>query len=194
VIAVLGEDDSDVEMLKHLIWKLTGSKSIQIKTKGYRSKGAVFVKGRRDIETFAKLGSKFFIVCVDSDGEDVMELRRRMTGDLLPATEIGKRSCCVIPVQEIEAWILADLKAVTKVITSWNPKHVKNPESIPSPKEYLEKLSKAENKRPRYSHATHNEKVANHLDISILDRSCPSFKIFSDFIRSNFECKSSDHS
>jgi hypothetical protein len=68
----------------------------------------------------------------------------------------------VIPVQELEAWILADLSSVSKVITSWAPKDVLSPESINDPKEHLERLSK-EHQKPKYIHAIHNQKIAHYL-------------------------------
>ncbi len=89
----------------------------------------------------------------------------------------------MIPVQELEAWILADIESVANVIPSWRLKPIDNPERIPSPKERLEKLSCGENKKQRYYHATHNEMVAPHLDLATREKKCPSFRPLAAFVR-----------
>jgi hypothetical protein len=91
-------------------------------------------------------------------------------------------TCVLIPVQEIEAWILADIQAVTKIFSGWLPDEIHNPEAIPSPKEHLEALSRQANRRPRYSHAVHNPRVAQHLDLEKVYRKCPSFRPLKDFV------------
>ncbi len=91
--------------------------------------------------------------------------------------------CVIVPVQELEAWILADIQSVSKVFTSWRPQPISNPEGINSPKEFLEKLSRAANHKPRYAHAVHNARVAEHLDIDILMTKCPSFLPLANFVR-----------
>jgi hypothetical protein len=49
-------------------------------------------------------------------------------------------------VYELEAWILADIAAVTKIFTSWLPQPISGiPEAIPDPKEHLIRLSKQAN-------------------------------------------------
>ena len=78
---------------------------------------------------------------------------------------------------------MADIEAVRNVIKSWKPKPVGNPEAISSPKEFLSKLSRGSNKKPRYDHTTHNEKVAEYLDINRLLKKCPSFQPLATFVR-----------
>jgi hypothetical protein len=88
-----------------------------------------------------------------------------------------------VPVQEIEAWILADIhQAVPQVIPSWKPDEVSNPERIDSPKEHLAHLSRGSNKKPRYVYTIHNSQVARYLDFSTVHRKCKSFRPLQQFI------------
>ncbi len=91
--------------------------------------------------------------------------------------------CIVIPVQELEAWILADIECASKVFPSWKPSPIHNPEGISKPKEHLEKLSRDSKQRPRYRHAIHNEQVAKHLDLEKVARKCPAFTVLAAFVR-----------
>ena len=48
--------------------------------------------------------------------------------------------------------------------------------------EHLEKLSRASNHRPRYSHATHNERLAKYVNLDKVYRKCPSFRPLQSFV------------
>ena len=95
---------------------------------------------------------------------------------------LAQDCCIVIPVQELEAWILADIECASKIFTSWRPSPIENPEGIPDPKEHLEKLSRDSRQRPRYSHAIHNEKMAEHLDLDKVAQKCPAFRTLVAFV------------
>ena len=182
MIGLLGEGSSDTKMIQCLIRRITDNQRIRIETMGCGSKGNLLKKGLRFINACKDQGLKYFVVCMDADGSDPEPARQAILERVIYPAQVDAQSCCVVPVQEIEAWILADLSAVTKVFTSWKPKPHKNPEGQANPKEYLESLSKADNKRPRYSHQVHNEHVAKHLELSKVYQACPSFRPFQDFI------------
>jgi hypothetical protein len=94
--------------------------------------------------------------------------------------------CILIPTEEIEAWILADIKAVSKVIPSWQPKdEYPNPEDIKDPKETLIRLSRINKPKPLYSHNTHNEQVMKHIDLEMVKKKCPSFAELAEFVESD---------
>jgi hypothetical protein len=115
-------------------------------------------------------------VCYDSDRADPGLRRQRVLDQVIKPSGITEPICVLVPVQEIEAWILADLDCVKSVIKSWRSKKaIPNPESITNPKEYLIKLSR-ENGRPLYAHATHNPVVARTLDLDKVHAKCPSFR------------------
>jgi hypothetical protein len=159
---VIGEDTSDTETLRVLIRRITQDPKLIVKTKGYGGCGEMLTKGTKQIRSFQELGLTRFVVCYDADGDDPAErLEELMTRVIRPARCIA--SCCaVIPVQELEAWILADIEAVTNIFRYWIPRPISSPEQIQNPKEHLTRLSRAQNKKPIYDYVTHNEQVAKY--------------------------------
>ncbi len=187
---ILGEDKSDVATLKILIKKLQGDSSLSFKGKGYSGCGEMLRKGSAQLKLFAKLGCDRLIICYDSDNEKPNNRYQEVVKRIIEKSGLTclekEIICIIIPVQEIEAWILADIEAVTQIFKNWHPNSISNPESIDSPKEYLEKLSRNAKKRPRYNHATHNEKVAQYLDLNKVKQKCPSFRSLAELVESGF--------
>lgn len=183
---VIGEDQSDVETLKVLIRRLANNEKLPVQTKGYSGCGEMLRKGARQLKLFADRGADRFVVCYDADRQNP-ERRRQEAADKVwrKARDEGvDGACCiVVPIQELEAWILADLSSVSKVITTWNPRDVGTPELVNDPKEYLERLSR-EYQKPRYIHALHNQKIARHLDLGKIAGKCESFVPLRDFVQS----------
>lgn len=181
MFAIIGEDDSDVNTVTVLVRRLKKNMHLPIKKKGYSGCAELLRKGAKQLKAYAEVGAKRFIIVHDADGPHTSEVEQKVRDRIIKPC--GLSGCmAVIPVQELEAWILADVPAVAHVFERWQPDPIESPELIPSPKEYLERLSKNAKKRPLYVHAIHNEKVAGHLDISILKRKCPSFVKFAKFV------------
>ena len=178
--AVLAEDRSDVDVLKAIIARLHSltkpAHKPAILGKGYDGCNEMLRKGARDLINFSRRECKRFVVCYDSDREDPARRRQRVLNEVVKPSGVGDPICVLVPVQEIEAWILADLDAVQSVIKGWRAKKpIANPEGIKDPKEYLIRLSR-ENGKPLYSHATHNPVVARSLDLEKIHGKCPSFR------------------
>ena len=182
--AVIAEDQSDVDTLAILIRRLANNSHISVKGKGYNGCGEMLKKGSLQLKSYksdAKI--KRFIICYDSDGNDANTRRKKLIDAVITPANLQAPICALIPVHEIEAWILADLVAVQKIFTGWQSvKPIPNPESIKHPKEYLENLSRQKNQRPRYSHATHNPVIASYLNLNVLQQKCPSFKPLVDIV------------
>ncbi len=119
--AILGEDKSDVATLKVILKRLIGDDSIKIKTKGYNGCAELLRKGAKQITAFSKLGLAIFVVCYDSDGKDPAKRYSDVVSKIIKPTGLKNTICVVIPVQELEAWILADIQSVTNVFSSWKP-------------------------------------------------------------------------
>jgi hypothetical protein len=182
VYGILGEDQSDVETLKVLVRRLAGSESLPVMRKGYGGCAEMLRKGAKQLRLFRDLQCTRFIVCHDADGPDPVLKHEVVRRKVVTPSGIDKGFCIVVPVQELEAWILADIECATKIFTSWKPSPIENPEHIASPKEHLEKLSRDSKQRPRYSHATYNEKMAKYLDLDKVSRKCPSFSLLAAFV------------
>ena len=180
---ILGEDDSDVATLKVLVRRLAKDESLRIKGKGYSGAGELLRKGAKQLNLLKVLHScKRFIVCHDADGPDPEPKHALVNERIVKCSEVSDACCILIPVQELEAWILADIESAVNVFPSWRPAAIQNPEKIASPKEHLEKLSRDDKQRPRYSHAVHNEKMARHLDLEKVRRKCPAFSVLVEFV------------
>lgn len=183
MFAILGEDSSDTESLKHIIRTLSNNNSLQVKTKGFDGCGDLLNRGHRIMRLFSQQGCKKFVICYDADGPDPSIRHREATTRIVSASKVNAPHVILIPVQELEAWILADNAAMSAVVRSWEEKEVQSPESIPSPKEYLQKMSRGENKKPRYDPANHNPTIVKKLDLDKVARKCPSFRPLVAFIR-----------
>jgi hypothetical protein len=180
---LIGEDKSDVDTLKILIRRIANNDTVSIKAKGYSSCGEMLKKGARQLHLFKALGCKKFIICYDSDRDCPKKRKQEIVDKVISKVGFKGVFCALVPIQEIESWILADLKAVSKIITSWNPtEEINHPETVKDPKEYLEKLSRQQ-QRPRYSHATHNPIIARHLDIAKVSMKCSSFRPLIDIVK-----------
>lgn len=179
---IIGEDRSDVATLKVLVKRLADNPRLTVKTKGYSGSGEMLRKGATQIALFQSQRLERFIVCHDADGPDPEPNRERVWQRIVRPSGLTDECCVVVPVQELEAWILADIECAEKVIPSWRPRPVDNPEGIPNPKEYLERLSRNSKQRPRYTHGVHNERMAQHLDLRKVEAKCLSFRVLARFV------------
>lgn len=177
---VIGEGVSDVETLKVLIRRMAGDDRLSITTYDSEGAGKLLKECCRVLKLMASRGCRKFVVCWDADGTDPEPRKREL--EKVVATSGVSQSCVVIPVQELESWILADLQVAQNIITGWHPNDVPYPESIASPKEYLRAKSAASNGKPRYRHVTDNKRIAKLLSLEKLRKKCPSFRPLYDFV------------
>jgi len=112
-------------------------------------------------------------------------MRQELTQPLSPCPI--QSNIVVIPVHEIEAWLLADHDAITEALKLRKRiKKQSNPESIKRPKERLRDLIHERSQgKLIYLNTVHNERIAKHLNIGNVKR-CKSFLPFERFIRVNF--------
>ncbi|NOQ64374.1 MAG: DUF4276 family protein [Methyloprofundus sp.] len=184
--AILAEDNSDIECLKVLIKRIAKDNSIKIKGRGFSGCAKMLRDGWKDLEKLQNTGYDKFIICYDRDKDAYQKRYDAVVTKIIKRSGINKsknKICILIPTEEIEAWILADIKAVSTVISSWKPtKEFPNPESIINPKEKLKKLSETKKSKPLYDHVTHNQRILEKVDLGIVKNKCPSFKVLADFI------------
>jgi hypothetical protein len=196
---ILGEDTSDAKTVAVLVRRLietlppkkgkkgrSNKNKPSFRTKGYGGWAHLCKKAARDIGFLRRDGCQRFVVCVDADGPSPDE-RRQMVNAIMRKSGISApTTCAIVAVQEIEAWILADLEeAALKVILRWNPTSVPNPEGQPSPKEHIRRLSRhPETKKARYDEVIHNEKMAEYLRLEQLLQQCKSFRPLAAFVSS----------
>ncbi len=185
--AILAEDNSDVECLKVLIKRIADNHSLKIKGKGYGGCGKMLCDGSKELKVADNLGFTHFIICYDKDDATWQSRYEAVISNIIkPSGLKNKKVCILIPIQEMEAWILADIESVTKVIPSWKPtEKFQSPELIESPKEKLIKLSQTKSSKPLYDYVTHNQQVFKHIDLEIVKKKCPSFAELYEFVKND---------
>ena len=182
--AVLAEDKSDAEALAVLVKRIRGAGNISVKKKGYGGCGELCRKVGTQILDFQTQGITHFVICHDSDDNDPHMIREKVKQSI--ASHVDLSSCIfqiIVPIQEFEAWIIADEHAIEKVIPSLKIRQVPHPEQTRSPKEWLISQSRLGRSKPLYVPTIWNDKVAKYLDIDKVGLKCPSFKELVDFIR-----------
>ena len=158
---IIGEGQSDVAMLQVLIRRLAKDDSLNIRPRHFGGCGKLLKEGRAQLVAFQNTGCKQFVVCHDADGVSPEHIRQKILNQIVRPAGLTQKTCILVPVQAIEAWILADIRAVTKVLSSWRPKPLTHdPESISDPKAQLYGLSYNNKRRPVYVHNVHNHKIA----------------------------------
>lgn len=178
MFAIMAEDDSDAECLAAIVRKHYNNQSLSIRRKGYDGAGALCSKGKRDILAWKRSGIRKFIVCHDADSHEHMLVEDKILREIVRPANAVADCCIVVPVEEIEAWMIADEAAINAVIPSFKLKVHSNPETIKDPKEWLIKASEAANGKPLYSPKTFNPAVAKRLRLDVVKKKCPSFRRF----------------
>jgi hypothetical protein len=120
------------------------------------------------------------VICHDADGPDPRAASRLLRENVVARLPRGTAHCLVVPVQEIEAWFLAD-PACIGALRGFEPPRVTHPEGLADPKGLLERAAKRAGKR--YSASLHNEALARRLDLAAVQERCPSFRPLADFVR-----------
>ncbi len=179
-IAILAEDTSDVEALKYIVRRALGQERLPLWTKGYGGGGDLLSKGVRDIRQLQREGVQRFVVCHDADTESWEAVDSKVRRRLLTPTGIAERCCVAVPVQELEAWLIADEQAINAVITSFRFGGHRSPEQINSPKEWLRSESRRAGGKPLYVPKMHNPRVAERLRLEVVGQKCPSFRRFAE--------------
>ena len=189
-VGIIAEDHSDIDTLKVLIRRLS---DIRFKIKGHATEGCA--KLRRKCSAIVKnwyaQGITYFIICHDLDSDNQKELAK-LKKDLCKKVETIPNCknvvCIVIPIQELEAWFLADISVLQKQFKGIKLKEINHPERIRSPKEYIKKASCKQKWKPLYSNTTHNKELAQDLDLKKVQARCPAFLPFHDFVLSLGTC------
>ena len=180
LLGLIAEDQSDVDVVRELTQKLARS-NFRIKRFLGHGCGRIHAKSRAWAEHLQRQGCSLLILISDLDGQRLTKLSATLHAAINPCPI--QQHVIVIPVREIEAWLLADHEAITRALNLRRPmKKQPNPEAIQNPKERLRDLIRERsNGRISYLNTVHNEKIAKHVHIENLKR-CPSFACFKDFI------------
>ncbi len=183
-IGVIAEDISDIDVVKALLLKLITRNSFCVRHFVGDGCGKLRNKCHAWANQLRLMGCSSLLFVHDLDRHRVEQLRRDLVEALSPCP-IAKNAI-VIPVEEIEAWLMSDSEAIKRVFSLKRaPNLTGNPESIVSPKEKLESLVwRLSGKRRRYINTVHNAEIAKLTAISSLRR-CSAFHEFERFVRTD---------
>lgn len=178
-LGIIAEDDSDADVAEILIRKL--SKKC-FSTKRVRAGGCGMIRKNalRWALNLQKSGCNRLLVLHDLDTKEESALRSELEEKLNGC--IIKSRAVVIPVREMESWLLADPRAIKLALNlKRDIPSVGNPEKILDPKREIKKLVDRVSKRERtYVHTLHNSKIALQCDVKKLNV-CESFSFLHRF-------------
>jgi len=183
LLGLIAEDQSDVDVVQELVRKLA-RRNFRIRRFLGHGCGRIHGKARVWAEQLHQEGCSLLVLISDLDHQTPAELYASLRTALEPCPI--RQNVIVIPVREIEAWLLADHKAVTRALNRQRPmKKQSNPEAIQNLKERLRDLIRERSSgRITYLNTVHNRKIANYVETRNLNR-CPSFAPFEQFIRTH---------
>ncbi|MFV0678400.1 DUF4276 family protein [Variovorax sp. tm] len=176
---VIAEDDSDVKVVDVILKKYAPANSYKVKKFVGSGCGRLKNKCRVWTETLFKRGCKYVLVLHDLDRSNLEELRKDLQKKI-PKDQFPN-SLIVIPVEELEAWLLSDENALRDVFSlKSTPKRYANCEATVSPKEEIGRLIWAAAKK-RYINTVHNERIAERASLDNLKR-CSSYLPLDKFL------------
>ncbi len=180
-IGIIAEDDSDVDVVDQLIPKVVPGKEYSIRKFVGHGCGRIQGKCAQWAIVLKARGCTMLIVLHDLDTRVLSKLESELR-QILGHCPIQK-NVIVIPIREIEAWLLSDNVAIQKAMNlgSVVPR-VPNPQNITDPKKKLgEIIYLRSGKRKRYLNSVDNRKIAAEIDLNNLRR-CSSFVPMEEFL------------
>ncbi|MBD3648418.1 MAG: DUF4276 family protein [Pseudomonadales bacterium] len=180
-IGIIAEDRSDVETLDVLASRLVRHNQYKVRNFVGRGGGRLKKKCGAWAKDLCRKGCTALIVAHDLDDACEEELRRELQSSFV--AEDFEESLVLIPIREIEAWLLADRHALKDVLsTKTLPKVPRNPETIVDPKKEIRKVVKAVGGNS-YINTVHNSLIAANAKVEEIYKRCKSFRPYHDFIQ-----------
>ena len=179
-IGVIAEDRSDVDVLYALTCKLGDESSFKFQKFAGGGSGKLRSKCRLWARLLLLKGCEYLVVVHDLDDRNELELRRELEALV---DQVGFEDFLVlIPIREIEAWLLCDRAALKQVFgTVAQPKVPAHPETLEDPKKTLRDAIKKSGGH-LYIHTVHNKKIAEALQIDSIAKKCGSFRPYVEFV------------
>ena len=178
-IGVIAEEAGDVEVLLELTKKLVEENTFSFKRFVGHGCGKLRSKCTAWAENLLRRGCSHLVVLHDLDQNDEKALREYLTARV---SGVGFSAYIVlIPVREIEAWLMTDAMALRDVFGMKKaPRLPSNPETVLHAKEKLRDLV-WKSVRKHYVNTIHNGQIAARMRISNVKR-CRSFRKYPEFV------------
>jgi len=174
---IVVEGPFDEMVLRELIPKCLGA-GCEIVSRAWSTSGGVARKFCNSLNEFKYIGIQKAFVVRDWDGKDpsllVADMRTRMGNRQYPFPVN-----LIVIVQELEAWLLADERAIAAVTSSPVPRQADPIESIVCPKETLKRILSPT--------LIYTREVARSIAAAIVDTDrvadrCPAFRSFRQYV------------
>lgn len=171
-IGIIAEDSSDVDVAVEILTKYLDRNAFSIKKFAGGGCGTLRRKCSAWAHNLVRRGCEHILVFHDLDENKENELRETLRNEI-PPREFPS-SLIVIPVKTIEAWLLADSRAIAHTFgLNKQPKRIADCETIQRPKDHLRDLAWRHGK-VRYLNTAHNKIIASATEVVELRR-CQSF-------------------
>lgn len=182
VIGVMAEDTSDVLVVESILGKYLERNEFTIKQFVGHGCGKLRQKCDSWAETLFKRGCEHVLLVHDLDKNKESALRRLLR-DKVPENRFP-HSVIIIPVEELEAWLLSDPEAIKLTFSlPKSPKAIADCDAIRSPKDHLRRIVWDLGKK-RYLNSIHNQKISENTSLENLRR-CNSFAEFDKYVLNN---------
>ena len=183
-IGVIAEDTSDVDVLYELTCKLKKENTFSFKIFVGHGCGKLRSKCTAWAENLIKRGCSYLIFLHDLDSNNEADLYKKLTDRVKDAG--FKAFVILIPVREIEAWLLSDAIALKNTFGMTKTPNVPGrPETLMHPKEKLRDIVWRMTKK-HYINTIHNKRIAADIRIHKIN-TCRSFKSYPKFIATHME-------
>jgi len=172
-LGVIAEEENDVDVVRCIAAKIV-RREVPIEKFVGHGCSKVRAKCRSWASTLRDRGCRLLVILHDSDTVDPVEVKDELV-QKLGSSPIALH-IIVIPVREIEAWLLADDQAIGQAMKLSQPmKRVANPERVMNPKEHLrDQIFIRSGHKTRYVNTIHNKRIAAVCKLANLRR-CASF-------------------
>lgn len=180
-IGVIAEDNSDIGVLSILFSKIAPSKKFIVRKFVGHGCGRIASKCHNWARNLKIQGCTALVLVHDLDTRIFAKLHKELSGALSPSP-IAK-NVVVIPVRELEAWLLSDCSAIQNALNlKSRPTRISHPEALLDPKRELREIVyRRSDKTKRFISTVHNQAIARELHLTEVRR-CSSFKPLDDFI------------
>lgn len=178
-IGIIAEDDSDVDVIREILGMYIPASNFSTKKFVGKGCGKLRAKCAAWTTNLAAAGCEHILIFHDLDRYDEATLRKELSEKI--KTTGFRNALIVIPIEELESWLLSDLDAIRKIFSIKEKIRSTGPaEKIKSPKEHLQKLIKRYSNKT-YINSIHNKKIASELNVQQL-MNCQSFHPLHEYL------------
>ena len=183
-IGVIAEDNSDIEVVNQLAQKIAGKRSFAIRSFVGHGCGKIRGKCQQWASVLRARRCTSIILLHDLDERNLRELSEQLREAFRPCPI--QNNIIIIPVREIEAWLLSDEIAIRKAMNLKDRvSRVPNPEALTDPKRKLEEIIYLRSRKTkRYINTVHNGRIAAAMSLERARR-CASFRPLEEFLNTH---------